>query len=165
MDNIDEIIEQIKQSNDISSSLKIINNALEIDPENPRLLFELGRIYLKLKNVTKAKEKFLKAHKLDKTDIYVMFELSKIYLRDKNNKDLKQGELLLDEILKIRPGDTYAIFEKARLLVKTGEYDEAEKKFFSLLYTRSHVHAKLELGKLYVKKKIEKKRSDGRFFY
>lgn len=157
MDNIDEIIEQIKQSNDISSSLKIINNALEINPENPRLLFELGRIYLKLKNVTKAKENFLKAHKLDKTDIYVMFELSKIYLRDKNNKDLKQGELLLDEILKIRPGDTYAIFEKARLLVKKGEYDEAEKKFFSLLYTRSHIHTKLELGKLYVKKKNREK--------
>ena len=142
-------IRKLVKNNDLLHALDLIDSELNSNPNDSRVLFELGKLYLKMRKFDEAKKTFIKISDKDKNDIYSLFELAKINVQEKN---YDEAEKLFNRILDIKEDDLFSKFELGKLFVLNKKYNEAEIIFNELLHTKCHFHAKLELGKLYVLK-------------
>jgi len=96
--------------------------AIDLEPTNPVLHTELGKIYLSMGDSAKAKEKFDKAKELkpDYTDASI--QLSLLY---ESQGDLTEAVRQMEDLAKLEPYDTDVLFQLGRLYLNDGRTDEA----------------------------------------
>lgn len=110
-------------SNKPEEAIKIYSDYLKKDPENYRILVEVGILEMHTEKYEEALEHFKKAKKII-PDAYEVYDgILSILLAKKNLKEL---EKLLDEALKKYPDDLKFSNIKANKLIFEKKYDEAE---------------------------------------
>lgn len=117
----EKFYEAIKQKGieNFSRAVKILNECLEFYPNSAVIYYELGDVYLKIKNFDKSEYNLKKAIAIENKNFWFKEKLFKLYLIQENfDKAIKA----LIEVLKYRP---YYKADLANIYIKAGRYIEA----------------------------------------
>jgi len=134
----------------IEWGIKSFKKASELDPQNPVLLTEIGKLYLLKNDLQKAKEYFEKAHK--KKQDYVPCLLQKALVLEK--EDNLDGAIELLEDLKSKyPFNIDVMFQLGRMYFNKGEVEKAITQFKNVIsLVPNHANAHYSLGIAFAKK-------------
>lgn len=127
--------------NDYEKAVLNLKSAEMLDPENPEILHNLTVCYARMglhQTSIQYAQKLLKSESgyIDTSAVKKMLSFSYISI-----KDHKKGLFLLEEILKVSPGDEAALSMKGYCLEKTGSYKEAEKVYRKVLTINPDNHS------------------------
>jgi tetratricopeptide (TPR) repeat protein len=103
--------------------------ALELEPENPVYLNELGKLFLQKKMYIEAEDNFKSAVNMNPDFKEARFGLAKAY--SVNNKEDEALGILAD--LETNSSDIEIYFEEGRILFNRKKYNEAINKFLEVL--------------------------------
>jgi Flp pilus assembly protein TadD len=129
--------------------------ALVLDPANPVLRVELGKLYVAKKDLPKAREQFQKAVALKPDFVEGIGQLALLAEHEGNAKEAIAAMLALS--LKY-PGDPETLFQLGRLYYNNGETQKAISQFQQVLsLAPNHSNALFALGVAYEKEGDTKK--------
>ena len=94
------------------------------DPKNPKPYFEVGKIYLWMKDYERAKLMFENVAKLDPKFMNVLNNLAEIYFE---KKEFGKALQLCKENLQWNPKDAQTHINAGVACMRMGQYDESEK--------------------------------------
>jgi tetratricopeptide (TPR) repeat protein len=130
----------------IGSQEVSINNfkkALELEPDNPIYLNELGKLYFNKKLFPEARDYFISALKIMPELDEARLELAKTFTED--NQPEEALKILND--LEIKNADIEILFEQGKIYFNQKKYEEARDKFlFILAKYPNHANALYSLG-------------------
>jgi len=130
--------------------VKAFEKAISLEPTNPILETELGKLYLVFEDTQKAKEAFGKAKEL-KSD-YLDALLQEALIDEKEN-NLSQALKKVENLAEISPFDTNILFQLGRLYFKNNQIDEAISQFKKVLEIfPNHSNALYSLGVIWSQK-------------
>ncbi|MCM8782931.1 MAG: tetratricopeptide repeat protein, partial [Candidatus Omnitrophica bacterium] len=115
---------------DYNSSLKEIESAYRLKPDNPFILNMLGEVYYRLGNLEKAKEMFQKIILKSPLFVDAYYNLGFIYNQEGY---LQEAEEMLIKAISLDPEDIQAHFELGRVYKKLGRKDKAKEEFWFVL--------------------------------
>ncbi|MEE8141575.1 MAG: tetratricopeptide repeat protein [Planctomycetota bacterium] len=146
----------IRTDDDARTAIDLKQEEIAKDPENPRLIRELGDLYQKIKDFDKAQEAFEKAKAINPQDLYASEKIAILQERRlesaiedaritcQNSPDAAAPKQKLEELLQKQntfllvdyerrvvdhPTDYGLKFKFGELLFKNGKYDEAIAQF------------------------------------
>lgn len=130
--------------------IKDFTKAIELEPLNPVLHTELGKLYLMSDKKDMAKDEFNKAKELKSDYVDALIQLSLIYEQD---KDLDGAVREMEAVSVLYPYDTDVLFQLGRLYFNQNRTDDAIAKFKSIIeLIPNHSNALYSLGVAYEKK-------------
>ncbi len=130
-------------------AIKSFEEAIKLEPKNPVLFTELGKLYLNL-DIQKAKENFAKAKELKSDYPEVWIQEALIYEREGNFDEVIKR---MEEVVKNFPLNIDAKFQLGRLYFNKGRTEEAISQFEQvILLLPNHSNALYSLGVAYSRK-------------
>ena len=116
-------------SNNCELAMKFINNALQINPQDPIAHFNKGDCYLKLKDIINAKEEYYTCLMIDNNFTEAKLRLSTVYYKlailSYNSKDYEEALHLLNSSIKYYDGNDVIHVLRARTFLKLDKIKEA----------------------------------------
>lgn len=108
------------------------DKAFKIDPDDYRLTYAVGNMYLYKGDYDEAIEKFELVYKIGPEDEFLQEQLalaynSKAYAIYQSGENLEQGLELIEKAIQLAPDDGIILSTKAELLYKLEKYEEAHK--------------------------------------
>lgn len=103
-----QVAEEFLKSGELENAVRIFQKILEMDPENTAMRLKLAEVYVRLGK---------------KTEAWQIFSAAAEALRSKGS--LPQAEEVLQRMLKLDPGNSYALLMQARNLLEAGDADAA----------------------------------------
>ena len=130
--------------------IKSFKKAIELEPTNPVLYTELGRLYLVSGDKEKAKDSFNEA--LEKKSDYVTATIQLALLLEQDNI-LDEATAKLENAVQVNPYNVDARFQLGRLYFNNGKIDEAIGQFQSaIILVPNYSNAHYSLGVAYAAK-------------
>lgn len=131
--------------------IRSFNEAIKLEPTNPVLYTELGRLYLAAGDKEKAKENFSKA--LEKKPDYAMATIQLALLLEQDDI-LDEAMSKLENLVINDPYNVDGRFQLGRLYFNAGRTDEAIEQFrIVTILAPNHSNAHYSLGVAYAAKK------------
>ena len=116
-------------SNNCELAMKFINNALQINPNDPIAHFNKGDCFLKLKDIINAKEEYYTCLGIDNDFTDAKLRLSTVYYKlailSYNSKDYEEALQLLNSSIKYYDGNDVIHVLRARTFLKLDKIKEA----------------------------------------
>jgi pilus assembly protein FimV len=103
-----QVAEEFLKSGELENAVRIFQKILEMDPENTAMRLKLAEVYVRLGK---------------KTEAWQIFSAVAEALRSKGS--LPQAEEVLQRMLKLDPGNSYALLMQARNLLEAGDAEAA----------------------------------------
>jgi pilus assembly protein FimV len=103
-----QVAEEFLKSGELENAVRIFQKILEMDPENTAMRLKLAEVYVRLGK---------------KTEAWQIFSAAAETLRSKGS--LPQAEEVLQRMLKLDPGNSYALLMQARNLLEAGDAEAA----------------------------------------
>ena len=130
-------------------AIKSFEDGLKIEPQNPALLTELGKIFLSNDNKEKAREYFDRA--VGVRPAYIEAQLGLAYLdNETGNADAVKSRL--ENLVKLAPFSVDARFELGRVYFNNKDYDKAREQFeAAVVLFPNHSNSLYSLGLSYEK--------------
>jgi tetratricopeptide (TPR) repeat protein len=130
-------------------AIKSFEKAIKLEPKNPVLYTELGKIYLAT-DLQKSKEYFSKAKELKPDYLDALIQDALVFEREKN---LDEAIKRMEEVVKSYPFSIEARFQLGRLYFNSGKLDEAISQFEQVISIfPNHSNSLYSLGLAYAKK-------------
>lgn len=130
--------------------IKAFEKAIQLEPVNPILHTELGKLYLTQGEVQKAKEEFAKARELKSDYIEAVIQEALIYERENN---LTEAIKKMEEAATNFPYNINVLFQLGRLQFNNNQLQEAINQFLGVISLfPNHSNALYSLGVVYQKK-------------
>ncbi len=130
--------------------IKSFGEAIALEPTNPVLYTELGKLYLTSNDITKAKEEFNKAKALKSDYVDASIQLALIAESENN---LEEAVREMENLVTSFPFDIGASFQLGRLYFNSARLDEAILQFEKVITLMPyHSNAHYSLGLAYQKK-------------
>jgi len=130
--------------------IKAFEKATDLEPTNPVLSTELGKLYIYSGQIQKGREKFEKATELKPDYFEVHLQLALSYERENN---LPEAIKKMESLVLSYPFNIEASFQLGRLYFNNGQLDEAIFYFKRVLnFLPNHSNALYSLGLAYQKK-------------
>lgn len=121
--------------------------AIDLEPNNPVLHTELGKIYIGLGDAVKAEEKFNKARELKTDYADASIQLSLLY---ESQGKMTEAVRQMEDLAKLDPYNTDVLFQLGRLYLNDGRTDEAIILFESIIKAfPNHSNSLYSLGLAY----------------
>ncbi len=131
-------------------SIKSFERAIDLEPTNPVLYTELGKLYLVGEDSQKAREYFQKA--LEKKSDYADALIQEALLLEREDI-LDEAIARLENLIAKDPGNLEAYFQLGRLYYNVGRIDQAIELFQAVtLWMPQHSNALYSLGVAYTAK-------------
>lgn len=131
-------------------SIKFFEKAIELEPVNPVLHTELGKLYFRKKELGKAKEEFEKAINLKEDYLDAKVQLALVFEEEGNSEKAIEK---LKEILAQNPSHIEANFQLGRVYFNKDELDSAILQFEKVLSIfPNHSNSLFSLALAYEKK-------------
>jgi len=99
-----QVAEEFLKANELENAVRIFQKILEMDPENSNMRIRLAEVYIRLNK---------------KNDAWQIFTAAAESLRSKGS--LSGAEEVLQRMLKLDPGNTYALLMQGRNLIESGD--------------------------------------------
>ncbi|HEV3513246.1 MAG TPA: tetratricopeptide repeat protein [Candidatus Sulfotelmatobacter sp.] len=99
-----QVAEEFLKANELENAVRIFQKILEMDPENSSMRLRLAEVYVRLGK---------------KKDAWQIFTQAAETLRSKGS--LNEAEDVLQRMLKLDPGNTYALLMQGRNLLESGD--------------------------------------------
>lgn len=126
---------------------KSFEEAIKLEPTNPVLYTELGKLYLTAGDKEKAKENFSKA--LEKKQDYVTATIQLALLLEQDNI-LDEAMLKLEKLIEVNPYNIEGRFQLGRLYFNNGRINDAIEQFKVVtILVPNHSNAHYSLGVAY----------------
>jgi len=130
-------------------AIKSFNKAIELEPKNPVLYTELGKLYLD-SDVEKAKEEFAKGRELKSN--YIDAQMQSALIAEKENH-LDEAIKIMEGVEKSYPLNVDVLFQLGRLYFNANQIEKAISKLeTAVLLMPNHSNALYSLGLSYEKK-------------
>ncbi|MCD6500642.1 tetratricopeptide repeat protein [bacterium] len=134
----------------LSWGVKSFENALALEPKNPVLLTELGKLQVSNNKFSEARDLFNRALAIKPFFVDAVIQLS--ILDERENKS-REAITRLEDLVQNNPFSVEAHFQLGRLYYNNKDYDKAITQFQSaLLIFPSHSNSHYSLGLTYEKK-------------
>ncbi|MDD5145203.1 MAG: tetratricopeptide repeat protein [Candidatus Pacebacteria bacterium] len=131
--------------------VKSFEKAISLEPTNPVLYTELGKLYLATEDIENAKAKFLKAKELKSTYIDAVVQLASLMSEKENNNEAAISEM--ENLFTVYPYNTEVLFQLGRFYFNAQRVDEAIVQFENVVALMpNHSNAHYSLGIAYQKK-------------
>jgi len=129
--------------------IKSFESAINLEPTNPVLKTELGKLYVISGEMEKAKAEFTKAKELKSDYLDSSIQLALISEKEKN---LEEAIRQIEVLAMANPLDTEVLFQLGRLYFNNNQVDEAIAQFETVIYlVPNHSNAHYSLGVAYQK--------------
>ena len=116
-------------NNNCEMAMKFINNALQININDPIAHFNKGDCYLKLKDIINAKDEYYNCLQIDNNFLDAKLRLSTVYYKlailSYNSKDYEEALELLNSFIKYYDGSDIIHVLRARTFLKLDKIREA----------------------------------------
>ncbi|MGC1372433.1 MAG: tetratricopeptide repeat protein [Candidatus Sulfotelmatobacter sp.] len=129
-----QVAEEFLKSGELENAVRIFQKILEMDPENTAMRLKLAEVYVRLGK---------------KTEAWQIFSAVAEALRSKGS--LPQAEEVLQRMLKLDPGNSYALLMQARNLLEAGDADAAIEALQKVPDLDSNPEGLRDLLKAYLK--------------
>lgn len=130
-------------------AIKSFESAIKLEPTNPVLLTELGKLYLAT-DLSKAKEYFAKARDLKSDYLDALIQEALIYERENN---LDEAIKKLEDLVNNYPFNIEVRFQLARLYFNKNRVDDAISQFETIISIfPNHSNSLYSLGVAYTQK-------------
>jgi len=130
--------------------IKSFEKAAELEPKNPVLLTELGKLKLSENKIEEAKSLFVRALELMPEYIDANLQMSLI---DESQERSEQAVERLETLVQLYPFSSEVLFQLGRLYFNSGKIDEAIDLFQQIIkFAPNHANAHYSLGLAYEKK-------------
>lgn len=128
---------------DYDGSILTLNEIIRLDPQNGEAYFMLGRNFLEMNDITRAKNAFQTAVEMDSNIPDAWMSLGELYEKEKDPKALQYYE----NAILINPDYMQARHAKAYFLQNNGKTQEAKKIYEEImLLDKNYQDAYLNLG-------------------
>jgi len=136
--------------NNYEESLFNYNKVKELsESPSPELWNNLGLLYMKMKNIDKAKEVYAKALNIRKNYPEVYYNLGLLYLKSKN---FEKAQMYFEKAISMRPEYPQAYYNLALIFAEEKQHEKAIESYIQVLkYNPNKVKAKLNLAVQYSK--------------
>ncbi len=128
-----QVAEEFLKANELENAVRIFQKILEMDPENSNMRVRLAEVYLRL-------------HK--KTEAWQIFSAAAESLRSKGS--LGEAEAILQRMLKLDPGNTYALLMQGKNMIESGDAAGAAATLQRISDIDSHPDGLRDLLKAYL---------------
>ena len=128
------VAEEFLKSGELDNAVRIFQKILEMDPENTNMRVRLAEVYVRLGK---------------KDEAWKIFSAAAETLRSKGS--LNGAEEVLQRMLTLDPGNSYALLLQARNLLETDDADAAIKSLQKISDLDSHPDGLRDLFKAYLK--------------
>jgi len=128
-----QVAEEFLKANELENAVRIFQKILEMDPENSNMRVRLAEVYLRL-------------HK--KTEAWQIFSAAAESLRSKGS--LGEAEAILQRMLKLDPGNAYALLLQGKNLIESGDAAGAAAALQKIPDIDSHPDGLRDLLKAYL---------------
>jgi len=129
-----QVAEEFLKSSELENAVRIFQKILEMDPENTNMRVRLAEVYVRLGK---------------KNDAWQIFSAAAETLRSKGN--LPGAEEVLQRMLKIDPGNSYALLMQGRNLLEAGDAEAAIESLQKVPDLDSNPEGLRDLLKAYLK--------------
>ena len=129
-----QVAEEFLKSGELENAVRIFQKILEMDPDNTAMRIRLAEVYVRLNK---------------KTDAWQIFSAAAEALRSKGS--LPEAEEVLQRMLKIDPGNSYALLMQGRNLLEAGDTDAAIEALQKVPDLDSNPEGLRDLLKAYLK--------------
>jgi pilus assembly protein FimV len=129
-----QVAEEFLKSGELENAVRIFQKILEMDPENTAMRLKLAEVYVRLGK---------------KTEAWQIFSAAAETLRAKGS--LPQAEEVLQRMLTLDPGNSYALLMQARNLLEAGDADAAIEALQKVPDLDSNPEGMRDLLKAYLK--------------
>jgi tetratricopeptide (TPR) repeat protein len=129
-----QVAEEFLKSGELDNAVRIFQKILEMDPENTTMRVRLAEVYIRLGK---------------KNDAWQIFSAAAETLRAKGN--LNGAEEVLQRMLTLDPGNSYALLIQGRNLLEAGDADAAIESFQKVSNLDSNPEGLRDLLKAYLK--------------
>jgi tetratricopeptide (TPR) repeat protein len=99
-----QVAEEFLKAGELENAVRIFQKILEMDPENSTMRVRLAEVYVRLNK---------------KTEAWQIFSAAAESLRSKGS--LSEAEAILQRMLKLDPGNTYALLMQGRNMIESGD--------------------------------------------
>ncbi|MGZ4733141.1 MAG: tetratricopeptide repeat protein, partial [Terriglobales bacterium] len=99
-----QVAEEFLKASELENAVRIFQKILEMDPENSNMRVRLAEVYVRLNK---------------KTEAWQIFSAAAESLRSKGS--LGEAEAILQRMLKLEPGNTYALLMQGRNMIESGD--------------------------------------------
>ncbi|MGC9031392.1 MAG: tetratricopeptide repeat protein [Minisyncoccia bacterium] len=131
-------------------AIKSFEKEIEIDPVNPAIFVELGKLKMQQKDYTAARNYFERALALKENYVPAQFQITLLDEME-GNKDLAKEKL--EKLAEENPYDINIHFNLGRIYFSEEKYDEAIRQFQDILsFYPNHSNSLYLLGLCYMKK-------------
>jgi pilus assembly protein FimV len=129
-----QVAEEFLKSGELENAVRIFQKILEMDPENTTMRVRLAEVYVRLGK---------------KTEAWQIFSAAAEGLRSKGS--LPQAEEVLQRMLTLDPGNSYALLMQGRNLLEAGDAEAAIETFQKVPDLDSNPDGLRDLLKAYLK--------------
>jgi pilus assembly protein FimV len=99
-----QVAEEFLKAGELENAVRIFQKILEMDPENSNMRVRLAEVYVRLNK---------------KTEAWQIFSAAAESLRSKGS--LSEAEAILQRMLKLDPGNTYALLMQGKNMIESGD--------------------------------------------
>ncbi len=99
-----QVAEEFLKASELENAVRIFQKILEMDPENSNMRVRLAEVYVRLNK---------------KTEAWQIFSAAAESLRSKGS--LGEAEAILQRMLKLDPGNTYALLMQGKNMIESGD--------------------------------------------
>jgi tetratricopeptide (TPR) repeat protein len=129
-----QVAEEFLKSGELDNAVRIFQKILEMDPENTSMRIRLAEVYVRLGK---------------KTEAWQIFSAAAETLRSKGN--LPGAEAVLQRMLTLDPGNSYALLMQGRNLLESGDAEAAAEFLQKVSNLDSNPEGLRDLLKAYLK--------------
>lgn len=140
-----EAIKHLKNSN-LDTAKWLLEKLLEIDSNNYRARFLLGKVHLMYREEVKAEKEFLKILKYNPNNSYALVELGKMYIREGNFQ--KSKKILKSVKNKTKEENIFLTYELAYIYFLEHNFSEAKRLLNQILTQGNKNNALFLLAKI-----------------
>ena len=128
-----QVAEEFLKANELENAVRIFQKILEMDPENSNMRVRLAEVYVRLNK---------------KTEAWQIFSAAAESLRSKGS--LSEAEAILQRMLKLDPGNTYALLMQGKNMIESGDAAGAATALQKIPDIDSHPDGLRDLLKAYL---------------
>ena len=128
-----QVAEEFLKASELENAVRIFQKILEMDPENSNMRVRLAEVYVRLGK---------------KTEAWQIFSAAAESLRSKGS--LSGAEAILQRMLKLDPGNTYALLMQGKNLIESGDAAGAVAALQKISDIDSHPDGLRDLLKAYL---------------
>lgn len=109
-------------------AISYYQNALNVDPNNVEIHYNLGKLYQDLEQYQEAEQEYKTVIQLDDKHVPALNNLGYLYLDEPFNK-AEDAVKLFTQAIKVKPDFVYSVLNRGVAYEYLGEYDKARKDY------------------------------------